>query len=571
MKHGSFSQKGGTRQPWLLNIMENNLNEASSESIDFRDLASTDSLADLLVKEDENCRNSGNAEDSDFAMKVKIPWAPYIFGGVAGLTSFAYGFGSGIISVALVEIKKEWAVSSFVLTFIVTSMLGGAVLGSLLPGWLGSDRIGRKPMLVITNFVLLVGAVGSYASSTGFALICARVVVGVGVGLGSIIPSLYITEMAPTKIRGTLGILNQFSGFLGILASYCTGLLFAAEQWQEMFLIAGGVAGVAMGFAAGFLPESPRWLISHKRKREGLVSLGRIYGGGNRLHFTEEFEKISTHLSQPRTASAHPLPPKTLFTIVALQFIQQAAGSGFITYYSTSIFESWDLHGRRSIAATVLSAIPQIFVFAIVARWAEGWGRKRLLLASEAAMAIVLVYLAIITHLCFSPGTSDNNSSFKAALIFIGLAAHRVAYAFGLAPVPTVLIAEILPFHLRSHGLALSLTLNWMLNFCVTSTIPLLGSALPSVYLGMAALALIGLFYISRNISETRGILLEAAEEVHLFPVIPANPNAIQKRRRGKIIIQDNNNNNNNDDEEDNHTQIQIDSKPLQPPPILDL
>lgn len=475
-----------------------------------------------------------------------LPSQPYIYGSVAAMTTFAYGFNAGIISVVLAAIQKEWKLSSdsYSLTFIVSSMLAGAVLGSILPGFIGSDRIGRKPMLLITNVILLLGVLGSFLSRNPLQLILSRTVTGLGIGVGSIMPGLYITEMSPASIRGFLGILNQFSGFVGILASYCVGLIFSEAHWQRIFLLAGLMALAALIFSALVLPESPRWLISHGFNQEAMRVLEKIYGRHNGNHSTEEFEKIYAHLSRPQTSTKSQLPRKTLITIVALQFIQQAAGSGFVTYYSASIFQSWGLSARESTVATVLSALPQLLVFGVVAKWAEALGRRRLLLISEAAMALVLIYLSLITYLVDPKLVSH----MQAVLVFIGLASHRVAYALGLAPVPTVLIAEILPFSLRSHGLAVALTLNWFLNFMITSLIPLAASlnSLSTVYFVMAILSVLSFVYTSKNISETSGALLEATEEMHMFPVMPTDP-----KSRQTVFI-----------------SISIDSKPLEPPRI---
>lgn len=457
-----------------------------------------------------------------------LPSKPYIYGGIAAMTTFAYGFNAGIISVVLGAVQKEWnlAKDSYSLTFIVSSMLAGAVLGSILPGLIGSDRIGRKPMLLITNVILLLGVLGSFFSQNAFQLIMSRTLTGLGIGVGSIMPGLYITEMSPASIRGFLGILNQFSGFVGILASYCVGLIFTESHWQRMFLLAGLMASIAFIFSAFILPESPRWLISHGFNKEAMEALERIYGRHNGNHSTEEFEKIYSHLSRPQSSTKSELPRKTLITIVALQLIQQAAGSGFVTYYSASIFRSWGLSPRESTVATVFSALPQLFVFGIVAKWAEALGRRRLLLISEVSMVLVLVYLGTVTFLVGPKMVSH----WQAILVFIGLACHRVAYALGLAPVPTVLIAEILPFSLRSHGLALALTLNWFLNFLITSLIPMAASlnSLSTVYFVMAIFSVLSFIYTSKNISETRGVLLDATEEIHMFPVMPSDPEARQ-------------------------------------------
>lgn len=445
-----------------------------------------------------------------------LPAKPYIYGAVAASTTFAYGFNAGIISVNLSAIQKEWQLGrdSFSLTFIVSSMLAGAVLGCMLPGLIGSDRVGRKPMLLVTNVILFLAALGSFFSHSPGQMIATRAITGIGIGIGSIMPGLYITEMSPASIRGFLGILNQFAGFLGILASYAVGLVVSSEShWREMFLMAGATALIASLCTIVALPDSPRWLISHGFNQDAIRVLESIYGHRNGPHSKEEFEKIYAHLHLTKSNKTNKsLPRRTVFTIVALQLIQQAAGSGFVTYYSASIFRSWGLSPRESTAATVLSALPQLLVFGVVAKWAEVLGRKRLLLISEVAMAAVLVYLGLVTFLVGPKMISH----WQAGLVFIGLASHRVAYALGLAPVPTVLIAEILPFSLRSHGLAVALTLNWFLNFLITSLIPLAASfnSLSSVYFFMAFCSVISFIYTSRNIKETRGLLLDATEEV---------------------------------------------------------
>lgn len=506
--------------------------------------ASPDSFAKLLPEAlDGSLTFLGQAE----AKLLVLPSAPYIYGGVASLTTFAYGFNAGIIAVAIPTIEKAWGLqkNSYSLTFIVTSMLAGAVVGSFLPSWIGSDRIGRKSMIMITNLILIAGALGSFSSQNSGQLIASRTITGLGIGLGSIMPGLYITEMSPSSIRGFLGILNQFSGFAGIILSYCVGLIFSEDHWQRMFLLAGSMALLAWILTALVLVESPRWLISHGYTQDAMKHLDKIYGRSNGNHSSEEFEKIFAHLSRPKEETKSTLSRPVLLKIVALQLIQQAAGSGFVTYYSATIFRSWGLDGKSSTLATVLSALPQLLVFAAVAKWADSLGRRKLLLISEAAMGLVLFYLSAVTM--FVRHEEGIIVHWQAGLVFIGLAGHRLAYALGLAPVPTVLIAEILPFSLRSHGLAVALTLNWSLNFLITSAIPLIATliSLSWIYFAMALFSAASFVYISRNISETRGVLLEASEEVHK----PADPNS----RRTAF------------------TSIHLDSKPLEAPKIQDL
>ena len=456
-------------------------------------------------------------------LPLTLPWTPYLYASAAALTTVAYGFNAAIIAVALLSVEKHWHPSPLQTSLIVSSMLAGATIGCFLAS---VNNSGRKPMLLASNALLAFGAFASGASPSVLLLILSRGVVGVGVGMASILPGLLITEMSPAAIRGQLGVFNQISGFFGIVLSYCVGLavIHAAGPQADvsclLFRMAAAVATASLLVAWTILPESPRWLIGHGRPAAALAVLKRIYGAENASLCQEEYEKaLHSHSKSEKSAKrTAPLPLKLWVLVLGLQVVQQAAGSGFLTYYAAAIFRSWGFSPEVSVGATLLSTLPQLAVIAVALKWklVETMGRKQLLLSSGAAVSLILAYLSVISRF----GAQLSVSLFAVLLVF-GLTAHRVAYAFGLAPVPSVLIAESVPFAHRSRVLSVGLALNWFLNFGLTTLIPViagddLGAGLSVVYGVLAVAGGLGCLFIGKVVKETRGMALEAAEEVHL-------------------------------------------------------
>lgn len=467
-------------------------------------------------------------ETADLQLQqLQLPWTPYLYAAAAAMTTVAYGFNVAIMTVAFLSLAKRWQPTPLQTTLIVSSMLGGATVGALAAN---RDRTGRKPMLLVANALLAVGAFASAASPTVWTLIASRFVVGIGVGLGSILPGLLITEMSPAGVRGQLGVFNQISGFVGVVLSHLVGLgvIHVAGQQADiagvLFQIAGAVAVGSLAVAAAWLPESPRWLIGHGRAAAGLAVLQKLHGGvENAAECQREYNQAVGALKAATAAPISALPWRLWLLVLGLQVVQQAAGSGFLTYYTAIIFRAWGLSPEASVAATLLSTLPQLAVIAVTLKWrlVETLGRKRLLLHSTVAVSIVLAYLSGI---CRAGDwlRAEYGQVIFAALLLIGLMAHRVAYAFGLASVPSVLIAESVPFVHRTRVLSLALALNWALNCVLTTTVSVcvggdLAGGLEKVYAGLAVgVGLVGCVFIGQVVKETRGMALEAAGGIHL-------------------------------------------------------
>lgn len=193
----------------------------------------------------------------------------YFFGALGGLL---FGYDTGVISGAILFIKDDFDLSPFLEGAVVAALLLGAMVGAAVAGPL-SDRLGRRRLILIGAVIFALGALGAaLAPSTG-VLVAARFVLGLAVGSTALIVPLYLSEVAPTEIRGRVTSLNQLMVVLGILAAYLVNAALAStEEWRVMLGLAV-VPSVALFAGMLRMPETPRWLVARGREDEARAVL----------------------------------------------------------------------------------------------------------------------------------------------------------------------------------------------------------------------------------------------------------------------------------------------------------
>src|SRR3954469_242789 len=155
----------------------------------------------------------------------------YFFGALGGLL---FGYDTGVISGAILFITKDWKVSPFVEGAIVAGLLLGAMIGAAAAGRL-SDRLGRRRLILIAALTFGVGAIGAAAAPSAGVLIAARFVLGLAVGSAALVVPLYLSEIAPTEIRGAISSLNQLMITVGILVAFLVNAALASSgSWRLM-------------------------------------------------------------------------------------------------------------------------------------------------------------------------------------------------------------------------------------------------------------------------------------------------------------------------------------------------
>ncbi len=438
-------------------------------------------------------------EGSDYVMREPVVW----IAATAALCGLLFGYDTGVISGALLFLKKDFLLSPLWQGVVTSAALAGAAAGAAFSGRL-ADRFGRRPMVIAVAVLFLVASLMSaWASSIG-GLIFGRFLVGLAIGVCSYTGPLYIAEIAPSRSRGALVSLNQLLITVGILVSYLVDYLLAeGEHWRWMFGLAA-IPAVILGLAMSWLPESPRWLV----KSGDVESATRIL---RRIHRPDEvageLDLILSQRQDPQGAWTQVLAPqfRTALTIgIGLAIFQQITGINTIIYYAPTIFQLAGFDSAaQSILATAGVGAVNVLMTIVSLRLLDRVGRRPLLLTGIAGMTASLIVL----------GWLFRGSDFTSAgwLAVASVMVYVASFAISLGPIFWLLISEIYPLQVRSVGMSIATMSNWAFNLLVALTfLILLNSLGPAYTFWLYALLSVGAFLFSyRFVPETKGRALE--------------------------------------------------------------
>ncbi|MBQ8706964.1 MAG: sugar porter family MFS transporter [Succinivibrionaceae bacterium] len=449
----------------------------------------------------------------------------YIVCLIAALAGLVFGIDIGVIAQAKDFITEDLNVSDTVMGWIVGSMMGGAACGTLISGFL-TRSLGRKYTLIVSGLLFVLSCLGCALAWNGIVLVIARLAVGFSIGIASFTAPLYLSEVAPKSIRGTMISTYQLMITIGILASFTINMFirqstFTGAEGQNAadFLI----PNVSMGwramffatvvpsllFLAGvfFLPKSPRWLISKGRKQEALEVLRRIRGSEAEAQSEsrEIIETVSKNGSSGGLAlfRSNPNFRKTVFLGITLQFLQQFCGINIVMYFGPELFIASGFSSEfASGIGTVAIGLTNVLATFIAIAFVDRLGRRRILQVGYTLMTISILALACFMHLGYSI------AAIASVLIFI------VAFAFSAGPVIWVLCAEIQPLAGRDFGITCSTGANWLSNMAVSASfLPLMNAiGTPLTMLMFALFSAAGILIISHFTPETKGVSLERLE-----------------------------------------------------------
>ncbi len=433
----------------------------------------------------------------------------YVVAAIAALGGLLFGYDIGVISGALLFIKQDFSLTPALEGFMVSSILVGAVIGAGASGALG-DRLGRRKMLLIAAVVFAAGAVGMALSPTVGILITLRIITGLGVGASSVLVTTYISEIAPTEIRGRLTSMFQLAITLGILLAYLVNFaLSGAEAWRWMLGLAA-VPSVILFVGMYLVPETPRWLIGHGFMDEARAVLRRSRGRQDVEEDVKEIQQVEEEESQAAGASellsswVRPM----LIVGIGLAVLQQFVGINTIIYYAPTIINSTGVEASASILATVGIGIVNV-LFTFVAIWLiDKLGRKKLLMFGLTGMTIATFALGLGFLL-------PSLSGIVAWVTLGGMFLYVASFAASFGPVLWVMLPEIFPLKVRGSAVGLSSLSNWAANFLVALLFPILVAVLSQtpVFWGLGVICILSMVFIHFVVPETMGRSLEEIEE----------------------------------------------------------
>jgi sugar porter (SP) family MFS transporter len=463
------------------------------------------------------------------------------------LTMYPPGYDEGgfSASVTLPAFKKDYGLNKNLWTHNATglanrtaniSSLGvlGAAFGALIAFFL-NDKLGRLWSYRLAIIVWASGILMQVFSSGIFSfLLFARVWGGLGAGGLTVIAPLFLSEIAPTKVRGMtvsmyMVVLLSFLS-LGFFINYGVTKHMAQSRAQWQIVQAIPLIPVGFAFLSSFLiPESPRWLASRGRHDECIAAIARLRGlscDDPALMAEHERIELEANVLVEMTNTSIVATAKECFTVpslrsryflaVAMHTIAQWTGGNGITYYISDIFQYAGIRGAQtSLITSGTYGLVKLFITMIFA-WGliDKIGRRRCFLAGLTLQGATHIYMAIY----FGKIGQGNKHASDAAIASVFV--YATGWSIGLCTIPYIYCAEIFPTKNRSFAYATTMSLHWFCQFAVVRVTPVMLAALNKwgAYVFWSMICAIGIVVLGLWAPETKGVPLESMGQLFEKP-----------------------------------------------------
>lgn len=457
--------------------------------------------------------------------KIMFLWL-YVVAIVASLGGLLSGYDTGVISGALLFINDSWNLSDSMQGIVVSSVLIGAVIGAATNGVL-ADIYGRKKIIMATAVIFIVGSILCGFAPNVYVLIASRILVGLAVGIVNFVIPLYLSEISPKVIRGTLVSLYQWAITAGILFSYFINAAFAnaVYSWRWM-LLAGILPGLVLLVGMSLMSDTPRWLVSKNRDEEAKKVFKKIDPNADT---DAEIGEIKRTLACESEDSNKKIRFKKWMIMpfvvgIGIMFAQICTGINTIIYYAPTIFKiaGFDSNLNAIYATTGIGVIN--FLMTIVAVFfTDRLGRKPLLYFGLTGVMLSLVALG-----CAFAFSSVLGDSLK--WVAVGsLVTYIICFAMSLGPIGWIIVSEVFPLKIRGVAMSICTVSNFAFNFFVVGSFPILIHRIGGAYTfwGFAVVSLLCILFVYFFVPETKGISLEQIESNWLHGVKPRDFNKV--------------------------------------------
>lgn len=451
---------------------------------------------------------------------------------VATLGGLLFGYDTAVISGTTSSLGEffvdplglEETAANSLKGFIISSALIGCIIGGFLGGVLSSN-FGRKKTLQIAAVLFFISALGSAFPEIGIRsfgdadhtfiwhFIVYRIIGGVGVGLASMVSPMYISEIAPADKRGTLVSFNQFAIIFGMLVVYFVNYGIASsgdDQWLNQigwrYMFASEMIPATLFlFFLFFVPETPRFMALRGQDEGALLVLGKING-------IDKAKLILADIKNTVDSKSGKLLSYGFGIIVIgilLSAFQQFVGINVVLYYAPEIFKKMGSGTDTALMQTIIVGIINLTFTVVAILTVDKFGRKPLMIIGAIGMAFSMTILGSLFYF--------QNVGMPALICML---AYTASFAVSWGPVCWVLLAEIFPNKIRSQALALAVACQWISNWVVSLTFPMMNDSTwltEKFHNGFAfwiygAMGVIAAIFVWKFVPETKGKTLEEME-----------------------------------------------------------
>lgn len=454
-----------------------------------------------------------------------------LISGVATIGGFLFGFDSGVINGTVEGLQKAFGTDSINTGFDVASMLLGCAVGAFFAGTL-ADKYGRRVVLIISAVFFVLTGWGSGIASGSLEFIIYRIIGGFAVGAASVMSPAYISEVSRASYRGRMATVQQVAIIVGLTGAFVSNYVLAHlsgsalnkwwwgyETWRWMFWFEM-IPAVFFLLALIFIPESPRFLVTSGQRDKALAVLTRLYGP---KEAAEKMEDISGTMSAehelPKLADIYDKKKGRVRPIIwvgiGLASFQQLVGINVIFYYGATLWQAVGFSEKDALSINVVSGLVSIGAVIVALLLIDRVGRKPLLWIGSLGMGVTLVLAAI----AFSTATLDaagkpTLSDGMGTLAFIAANLYVIFFNASWGPCMWVMLGEMFPNQIRGSGLAVSGLFQWLCNFAITMTFPIMLTSigLAGAYAFYAVCSFISAWFVAKLVHETAGIELEQME-----------------------------------------------------------
>lgn len=424
----------------------------------------------------------------------------------AALAGFLFGFDTVVISGAEKALQELWPRGDvFHGWVIMSSALWGTVIGAIFGG-IPTDKIGRKPTLIIIGLFYFVSALGSGLATDPWIFAAFRFLGGLGVGASTVAAPIFISEISPAKDRGKLVALYQFNIVFGILIAFVSNYILrdvGAEPWRWMVGIEALPAFIYF-ILVFLLPESPRWLVTVK---------GDLLSPIQTLKVMDPITPIEIQIKQMQADHDQVeyketiWDPKYRFPLILaffISFFNQFSGINAFLYYSPRIFEIAGLEASSALLSSIGVGITNLIFTYLGLMLIDRLGRRQLMYIGSIGY---IISLSLVSFAFFT--------GMKGMAVPIFLFMFIASHAIGQGAIIWVFISEIFPNHLRGSGTSFGTSIHWVFAAIIPAMVPWLFSVIgPGTVFAVFATMMVGqLIFTWKMMPETKGVSLEELEK----------------------------------------------------------